>query len=178
MSALSSSESKLYAIFRTSMGTMEVLLFEKEVPKTVSNFVGLATGQKEWVDPRTRERTRRPLYNRTIFHRVIPDFMIQGGDPLGNGRGGPGYRFEDEFHPQLRHDRPGILSMANAGPNTNGSQFFITEVPTPWLDGKHSVFGVVVEGLEVVSKIARVDRGAGDKPLVDVVLEEVEIIRR
>ncbi len=170
-------EGKLYAVFHTSMGDIVVELFEKRAPMTVSNFVNLAMGTKTWTDPRTGEQVRKPLYDGTIFHRVIPQFMIQGGDPLGRGTGGPGYRFQDEFHPELRHDRPGILSMANAGPNTNGSQFFITEVPTPHLDDRHSVFGVTVRGLDVVKRIARTPRDRMDRPLEPVVLEKVEIIR-
>ena len=167
----------LYATLKTSMGDIVVLLFEDKAPKTVENFVGLATGTKEWMDPKTGERVKRPLYNGTIFHRVIPNFMIQAGDPLGNGTGGPGYRFADEFNPDLKHSKPGIVSMANAGPNTNGSQFFITEQATPWLDGRHSVFGEVVKGEEVVHAIAAVPRNPRDRPLKDVVLNEVVISR-
>jgi len=167
----------LYATIKTSMGDIVVLLFEEKAPKTVENFVALATGAKEWTDPKTGQRVKRPLYDGTIFHRVIPDFMIQGGDPLGNGTGGPGYRFEDEFHPDLKHSKAGILSMANAGPNTNGSQFFITLKATPWLDGKHSVFGRVIKGEEVVSAIAKVPRNPGDRPTKDVVIREVVISR-
>jgi peptidyl-prolyl cis-trans isomerase A (cyclophilin A) len=167
----------LYATMKTSMGDIVLVLFEDKAPKTVANFVGLATGTKEWTDPKTGQPVKRPFYNGTTFHRVIPGFMIQGGDPLGNGRGGPGYRFEDEFHPELKHSKPGILSMANAGPNTNGSQFFITVVPTPPLDGKHAVFGEVVKGQEVVSAIVTTPRGANDKPVKDVVLKEVVISR-
>jgi peptidyl-prolyl cis-trans isomerase A (cyclophilin A) len=167
----------LYATFKTSMGDIVVRLFEDKAPKTVANFVGLATGAKEWTDPKTRAKVKRPLYNGTIFHRVIPNFMIQGGDPLGRGTGGPGYTFPDEFHPELRHNKPGILSMANAGPNTNGSQFFITHGPTPHLDNRHSVFGEVVQGQEVVVAIGSVPRGPGDRPQKDVVLKEVVISR-
>jgi peptidyl-prolyl cis-trans isomerase A (cyclophilin A) len=167
----------LYAALKTSMGTIVVRLFEDKAPKTVENFTGLATGTKEWTDPKTGQKAKRPLYNGTIFHRVIPNFMIQGGDPLGRGTGGPGYKFADEFSPDLKHNKPGILSMANAGPNTNGSQFFITTVPTPHLDGRHSVFGEVVKGQEVVVAIGNVPRGSGDRPLKDVVLEEVVISR-
>jgi peptidyl-prolyl cis-trans isomerase A (cyclophilin A) len=167
----------LYATLKTSMGIIVVRLFEDKAPKTVENFVGLATGTKEWTDPKTGQKVKRPLYNGTIFHRVIPNFMIQGGDPLGRGTGGPGYKFADEFSPDLKHNKAGILSMANAGPNTNGSQFFITTVPTPHLDGRHSVFGEVVKGLDVVVAIGNVPRGPGDRPLKDVVLEEVVISR-
>ena len=167
----------LYATLKTSMGDIVVLLFEDKAPKTVENFVGLATGTKEWMDPKTGERVKRPLYNGTIFHRVIPNFMIQAGDPLGNGTGGPGYRFADEFNPDLKHSKPGIVSMANAGPNTKGSQFFITEQATPWLDGRHSVFGEVVKGEELVHAIAAVPRNPRDRPLKDVVHNEVVISR-
>jgi peptidyl-prolyl cis-trans isomerase A (cyclophilin A) len=167
----------LYATLKTSMGDIVVLLYEERAPKTVANFVDLATGAKEWTDPKTREKVKRPLYNGTILHRVIPGFMIQGGDPLGNGTGGPGYRFDDEFHPDLKHSKPGILSMANAGPNTNGSQFFITHKATPWLDGRHTVFGEVVKGQNVVDGIANVSRDARDRPIKDIVLQEVIISR-
>jgi len=167
----------LYATLKTNMGDIVIQLFEDKAPKTVGNFVALATGAKEWTDPKTREKVKRPLYNGTIFHRVIPGFMIQGGDPLGNGTGGPGYRFEDEFNPELKHSKAGILSMANAGPNTNGSQFFITEKATPWLDGKHSVFGEVIKGQNVVDAIANVPRDMRDRPIKDVVLQEVVITR-
>src|SRR5690349_21107670 len=165
----------LYATIKTSMGDIVVHLFDDKAPKTVANFVDLATGKKEWTDPKTGQKTSAPLYNGTIFHRVIPDFMIQGGDPLGNGTGGPGYRFEDEFNPDLRHSKPGILSMANSGPNTNGSQFFITVKPTPWLDGRHTVFGEVVKGQEVVTAIANAPRGPNDKPVKDIVIKEIVV---
>ncbi len=167
----------LYATLTTSMGDILVRLFEDKAPKTVENFVGLATGAKEWTDPKTGEKVHRPLYNGTIFHRVIPGFMIQGGDPLGRGTGGPGYRFADEFSPELRHNKAGILSMANAGPNTNGSQFFITLAPTPHLDNHHSVFGEVVKGQDVAEAIANVPRDPRERPLKDVVLKEVVISR-
>ncbi len=167
----------VYATLKTSMGDIVVHLFEDKAPKTVANFIGLATGTKEWTDPKTGEKVKRPLYNGTIFHRVIPGFMIQGGDPLGNGTGGPGYKFEDEFSPELRHNKAGIMSMANAGPNTNGSQFFITYQATPFLDDKHSVFGEVVKGQEVVVAIANVPRDLRDRPIKDVVLKEVIVSR-
>jgi peptidyl-prolyl cis-trans isomerase A (cyclophilin A) len=165
----------LTATLRTSHGPIVVRLFPDHAPKTVRNFVELAQGSREWSDPRTRSATKRRLYDGTIFHRVIPDFMIQGGDPLGTGTGGPGYRFADEFHPDLGFDRPYLLAMANAGPGTNGSQFFITTVPTPWLTGKHTIFGEVIEGSKIVDAISRVKTGQGDRPATDVVLEQVEI---
>lgn len=169
---------KLYARFHTSMGNIVVELEEERAPNTVKNFVGLATGTQEWTDPKTGETKKGvPLYDGTIFHRVIEDFMIQGGCPLGAGRGNPGYRFADEIHPALKHTGPGILSMANSGPNTNGCQFFITEKATPWLDGKHAVFGRTVAGLENVPKITRVPQGPGNKPLTDVKLVRLEIFR-
>ncbi len=168
----------LFARFVTTMGTIIVRLEEEKAPKTVRNFVGLATGSQEWVHPRSGEKSNgKPLYSGTVFHRVIVDFMIQGGCPLGQGIGGPGYNFADEFHRDLRHDGPGVLSMANAGPGTNGSQFFITEKETSWLDGRHSVFGKVVAGLDLIGKIARVPRGANDKPKDAVTLERVEVFR-
>ena len=169
---------QLYARFVTSMGTIVAQLEEQRAPNTVKNFVGLATGSQEWTDPSTGEAKQGvPLYNGTIFHRVIPDFMIQGGDPAGTGRGNPGYRFQDEFHPELRHTGPGILSMANSGPDSNGCQFFITERATPHLDNKHSVFGSVVAGLELVPKITRVPCGGANRPVQNVVLQRVEIFR-
>jgi peptidyl-prolyl cis-trans isomerase A (cyclophilin A) len=167
----------LYATFKTSMGDVVVQLFEDKAPKTVANFVGLASGTREWTDPKTGDKVKRPLYNGTIFHRVIPGFMIQGGDPLGNGTGGPGYKFEDEFNPDLRHTKGGILSMANAGPNTNGSQFFITLGPTLHLDNRHSVFGEVIKGQEVIVAIGNAARDARDRPTKDVILKEVVISR-
>lgn len=167
----------LYAIFETNQGEFVAKLEEEKTPKTIDNFVGLATGQKEYTDPRSDKKSTEPLYDGTIFHRVIPDFMIQGGDPLGRGTGGPGYRFEDEFHPELRHSEAGVLSMANAGPNTNGSQFFITLVPTPWLDKRHSVFGKVVKGLDVVKSIGETETGANDRPKKEIRIEKLRIVR-
>jgi peptidyl-prolyl cis-trans isomerase A (cyclophilin A) len=167
----------LTATLTTSRGPIVVRLFPDHAPKTVRNFVELAAGSREWSDPRTRQVTNRRLYDGTIFHRVIPDFMIQGGDPLGTGTGGPGYRFADEFHPDLAFDRPYLLAMANAGPGTNGSQFFITTVPTPWLTGKHTIFGEVIEGSKVVDDISRVKTDHSDRPTKDVVLEQVEIAK-
>ena len=169
--------SGLYAKFTTSEGSFTARLFEQEVPNTVANFAGLADGSKPWLDPVTKQEMRRPFYNGLIFHRIIEGFVIQGGCPSGNGMGGPGYRFGDEFHPTLRHDRPGILSMANSGPNTNGSQFFITLAPTPHLDDRHSVFGEVVEGLDVIDKIGKVATGRMDRPVTDVVIERIDVER-
>jgi len=166
-----------YARFETSLGQFTVRLFEEEAPRTVANFTGLVEGTREWTHPGTQAREKRPYYDGLLFHRVIDGFMLQGGDPLGQGYGGPGYTFEDEFHPALRHSKAGILSMANAGPNTNGSQFFITLAPTPHLDGRHSVFGEVVEGLDVVKKIGKVPTNRQDRPLEDVVMRKVTIER-
>ncbi len=146
---------EMYATLKTSMGDIVVKLLPEKAPKTVDNFVGLAEGTREWTDPRTGQKVKTPLYDGTVFHRVIPEFMIQGGDPLGTGSGGPGYRFADEIGPDNRFDRPGKLAMANAGPNTNGSQFFITEVATPHLDRGHTIFGETVKGQDLVAKIAR-----------------------
>src|SRR5689334_6173192 len=167
-----------YAHFTTSEGNFTARLYDAETPKTVANFTGLADGSKEWTDPRSGQRVKQPYYNGTVFHRVIDGFMIQGGDPLGQGTGGPGYNFADEFHPKLRHSKAGILSMANRGPNTNGSQFFITLAPTPHLDDRHTVFGEVVEGMDVVSKIGSTPTGDRDRPLKDIVIQSVTIERR
>jgi peptidyl-prolyl cis-trans isomerase A (cyclophilin A) len=166
-----------YAVFDTSEGSFTIRLFEKEAPKTVANFVGLAEGTKEWKDPATGQKQSGPYYNGVTFHRVIDGFMIQTGDRLGTGTGGPGYNFADEFHPSLRHSRAGILSMANAGPNTNGSQFFITLGPTPHLDNRHSVFGEVTEGIDVVKRIGSVPTGRGDRPVKAVVINSIAINR-
>jgi peptidyl-prolyl cis-trans isomerase A (cyclophilin A) len=168
----------LQAHFTTSEGSFTVRLFDSEVPNTVANFVGLAEGTKEWTDPKSGKKVKRPYYDGLVFHRVIDGFMIQGGDPLGTGTGGPGYKFADEFHPTLRHSKAGILSMANAGPNTNGGQFFITLVPTPWLDNRHSVFGEVVDGMDVVQKIGSTPTSKpGDRPLKPIAIERVTISR-
>lgn len=166
-----------YAIFETSQGNIVVKLFEKEAPKTVENFIGLAEGTKEFTDENTGKKVKKNFYDGLIFHRVIPQFMIQGGCPQGSGRGGPGYRFADEFHPSLSHSKAGKLSMANAGPGTNGSQFFITVAPTPWLDNKHTVFGEVVEGQDVADKISKVARDSSDRPKTPVVMNKVLIER-
>ena len=167
----------LTATLQTSQGRVVIRLFPDHAPKTVRNFVELAEGGRQWTDPRTGRASTSKLYDGTIFHRVIPDFMIQGGDPLGTGTGGPGYKFADEFHPDLRFDRPYLLAMANAGPGTNGSQFFITVVPTPWLNGKHTIFGEVIEGADVVDRISRVKTGSQDRPVEDVTIESVTIDR-
>jgi peptidyl-prolyl cis-trans isomerase A (cyclophilin A) len=166
-----------YAHFDTSEGKFTIRLFVKEAPNTVANFVGLAEGTKEWTDPATGQKGKGPYYDGVIFHRVIRGFMIQGGDRLGQGTGGPGYKFADEFHPKCRHDKAGILSMANRGPNTNGGQFFITLGPTPHLDNRHSVFGEVVEGLDVVKRIGTVPTGGQDRPVTPVVMNKVTIER-
>jgi peptidyl-prolyl cis-trans isomerase A (cyclophilin A) len=167
----------LYAKFDTSIGEFVCILYSDETPKTVANFVGLADGSKEFVDQKTGAKTKRAFYDGIIFHRVIPNFMIQGGDPTGTGMGGPGYKFEDEFHKNLKFDKPGRLAMANSGPNTNGSQFFITTAATPWLDGNHSIFGQVVEGQNIVEKISTVERDGMDRPLKEVVMKNVTIIK-
>lgn len=167
-----------YAVFTTSEGNFTVHLFDQEAPKTVENFVGLASGTKEWTDPRSNKKVKQPYFDGIIFHRVIEGFMIQGGDPLGQGIGGPGYTFADEFHPKLRHNKAGILSMANRGPNTNGGQFFITLGPTPHLDDRHSVFGEVVEGMDVIQKIGSTATDGRDRPVKDIVIRSVKIEKR
>ncbi len=165
------------ATLHTTLGDIKINLFQDQAPKTVRNFVGLADGSKEWTNPKTNAKASEPLYDGTIFHRVIPGFMIQGGDPLGTGTGGPGYRFEDEFHGELTFDRPYLLAMANSGPGTNGSQFFITVAPTAWLNRKHSIFGEVAdqESRDVVDAIAAVPTGGQDRPKENVVINSVTI---
>jgi peptidyl-prolyl cis-trans isomerase A (cyclophilin A) len=167
----------LYATFDTTEGQVVVKLFTKDAPKTVENFVGLATGEKEWTHPGTRQKQAGvPLYDGTLFHRCIADFMVQGGDPLGRGTGGPGYQFEDEFQSGRRFDKKGLLAMANAGPGTNGSQFFITVVPTPWLNNRHTIFGEVIKGQEVMDRVANeIAKGPGDRPKVDVKIKKLTI---
>jgi peptidyl-prolyl cis-trans isomerase A (cyclophilin A) len=164
-----------YAVFETSKGDITCVLYPDKAPETVANFIGLATGTKEWLDPVTGEKTKRPLYDGTIFHRVIPNFMIQGGDPLGSGYGGPGYQFKDEFDKSLDFSRPGMLAMANSGPDTNGSQFFITTVPTTWLNNIHTIFGKVMIGQEVIDAIYLVDRDMNDKPIEPIVIKKIAI---
>ena len=167
------------ATIHTNKGDIKINLFDLQAPKTVRNFTGLAEGTQEWTDPRVRAKSTAALYDGTIFHRIIPGFMIQGGDPLGTGTGGPGYRFDDEFHPELTFDRPYLLAMANAGPNTNGSQFFITVAPTTWLNFKHSIFGEVADqpSRDVVDAIAGVATGPNDRPREDVVISSITIER-
>lgn len=169
-------EGQLVAILHTNLGDVEVELYEDRAPNTVANFVGLAMGTKTWRDPETGELRRDPYYDGVIFHRIIKNFMIQGGDRTGTGRGGPGYQFADEFHPELRHTGPGILSMANAGPGTNGSQFFICEVATPHLDGRHAVFGKARDE-DLVVKIASVPTARGDRPVDPVTINKVTVKR-
>jgi len=169
----------LLAHFTTSEGNFTARLFDADAPNTVANFTGLADGSKEWTDPRSGRKVSQPYFNGTVFHRVIDGFMIQGGDPLGQGTGGPGFTFADEFHPKLRHSKAGMLSMANRGPNTNGGQFFITLAATPWLDDKHSVFGEVVEGMDVVKKIGGTATSKpGDRPLKPITVESVTIEKK
>ena len=165
-----------YAVFDTTLGEITCELYPDQAPITVQNFVGLAQGTKEFTDPQTRERTKRPFYDGLTFHRVIPKFMIQGGCPLGSGMGGPGYKFQDEFSDDLSFDRPGRLAMANAGPGTNGSQFFITVAPTSWLNKHHTIFGQVVKGQDVVNKIVNTPRGPNDRPIAAVVMKAVKIV--
>ena len=167
----------VHAEFVTTEGSFTVRLFDEEVPNTVANFVGLAEGTKEWTDPRTRQKVTARYYDGIVFHRVIEGFMIQGGDPLGQGVGGPGYDFADEFHPSLRHAKAGMLSMANRGPNTNGGQFFITLAATPHLDNKHSVFGEVTAGMNIVRRIGSTPVGRQDRPVKDITILSVAITR-
>ncbi|HEV2178281.1 MAG TPA: peptidylprolyl isomerase [Terriglobia bacterium] len=166
----------LYAVLETTLGEITCQLFPEKTPKTVANFIGLAEGTVEFTDPQTRQRLRRRYYDGLVFHRVIPNFMIQGGCPLGTGTGGPGYKFEDEFAKDVGFDRPGKLAMANSGPNTNGSQFFITVAPTDWLNRKHTIFGEVVQGQHVVNKISAVPRDRHDRPATPVVLNSLKIV--
>jgi peptidyl-prolyl cis-trans isomerase A (cyclophilin A) len=169
----------LYAHFTTSVGNFTARLFDAETPATAANFSGLAEGTKEWTDPRSGRKVKQPYFNGTIFHRVIAGFMIQGGDPLGQGTGGPGYTFADEFNPKLRHSKAGILSMANRGPDTNGGQFFITLAATPWLDDKHTVFGEIVDGMDVVKKIGSTPTSKpGDRPVKPITIESVTIEKK
>lgn len=168
----------LYAVIDTTLGSVEVKLFPNHAPKTVENFVGLAEGTREWTHPRTGTKSTDKLYDGTVFHRVISGFMIQGGDPLGQGTGGPGYKFGDEFHPELSFDRPYLLAMANSGPGTNGSQFFITVGPTTWLNRKHTIFGEVSSGSDVVDKIATTEVDGSDRPRQEVKINSVTIERR
>lgn len=167
----------MIAKFETNRGTFKIKLFHEKAPKTVENFVGLAEGTKEFTDPSTGAKTKKPFYDGLIFHRVIPNFMIQGGDPKGNGTGGPGYQFGDEIVADLKHDKPGILSMANAGPGTNGSQFFVTVAKTPWLDGKHTVFGEVIEGMDVVMAISTA-KASQDRPVEPITIKTLKIERQ
>ncbi|MFG2455005.1 peptidylprolyl isomerase [Streptomyces sp. NPDC048512] len=169
-----------YATLKTNHGDIVVRLFQEHAPRTVKNFVELAKGERQWTDPNSGQPSNEPLYDGTVFHRVIEGFMIQGGDPLGNGTGGPGYKFADEFHPDLAFTKPYLLAMANAGPGTNGSQFFITLGSTPWLTGKHTIFGEVTEeaGKKVVDAIGTTETNARDRPMKDVVVEKVVIETR
>ncbi len=171
---------EIFATLNTSLGKIVIQLYPEQAPETVANFVDLAEGNRTWIDPRTGQKSDQPLYNGTIFHRVIDQFMIQGGDPLGTGTGGPGYQFNDEFHPDLKFNRPYLLAMANAGPGTNGSQFFITlnVANTQHLTGRHTIFGKVIEGTDVVDRIGKVPTGPSDRPKEDVVLQSVTIERR
>lgn len=170
-------EGELRATFNTSMGKFTAKLFEDVAPNTIANFVGLATGQQAWTDPNTGSEGEGPLYNGVIFHRIIENFMLQGGDPTGTGRGGPGYKFGDECNAAATHKGAGILSMANSGPNSNGSQFFVTLRATPHLDGKHTVFGEVIEGQDIVAAIGAVDTDPRDRPLTPVTIESISVSR-
>jgi peptidyl-prolyl cis-trans isomerase A (cyclophilin A) len=174
-SKMAASGKPLWVTMKTSLGDITIELYSKDAPKTVTNFVGLATGEKEWTDPRTGEKSKKPLYDGVIFHRVIPGFMIQGGDPTGTGRGDPGYRFEDEFQSGRKFDRTGLLAMANSGPNTNGCQFFITTSTPAHLNNRHTIFGEVIAGYDVVEKISQVPRNRADKPDLDVVIKSMVV---
>jgi peptidyl-prolyl cis-trans isomerase A (cyclophilin A) len=169
-----------YATLNTTEGNIVIKLFSDHAPKTVANFVELATGMREWTDPTNMKPTRRPLYDGTIFHRVIPNFMIQGGDPLGNGYGGPGFEFADEFHPDLIFNKPYLVAMANSGPNTNGSQFFITVAKTPWLNQKHTIFGKVEDrkSKKVVDTIVNMKTGENDLPIKTINIKSVSVLYR
>jgi peptidyl-prolyl cis-trans isomerase A (cyclophilin A) len=169
---------ELIATLHTTLGSIDIRLFPEQAPQTVGNFVGLAEGSREWRDPRSGQKTTAPLYHGTVFHRVIDGFMIQGGDPLGTGTGGPGYQFADEFDPSLRFDRPYLLAMANAGPGTNGSQFFITVGPTPHLNNRHTIFGEVIQGQNVVDQISAAETDRRDRPVKEIVIDSVTIDRR
>jgi peptidyl-prolyl cis-trans isomerase A (cyclophilin A) len=169
---------QLFATLHTTAGDVQVRLLPDHAPKTVRNFVELAEGSREWTDPRSGQASTAPLYDGTVLHRVISGFMIQGGDPLGTGTGGPGYKFADEFHPELGFTKPYLLAMANAGPGTNGSQWFITVAPTEWLTGKHTIFGEVIEGVDVIDQIAATATDARDRPVQDIVVQSVTIDRR
>jgi peptidyl-prolyl cis-trans isomerase A (cyclophilin A) len=169
---------EIFATLHTNQGDIEIKLFPDHAPKTVLNFVELSEGARQWTDPRTRDKSSAPLYDGTVFHRVIDGFMIQGGDPLGNGMGGPGYQFADEFHPELAFTQPYLLAMANSGPGSNGSQFFITVAPATWLTHKHTIFGEVTKGTDVVDAIATAPTGRGDRPAQDIVINSVAIERR
>jgi len=165
------------AIIETSQGKFVVKLYPEKAPETVANFTGLAEGTKEWTDPATGQKVKKPFYDGLIFHRVIPNFMIQGGCPLGRGTGGPGYQFKDEIVEGLTFNRPGLLAMANAGPGTNGSQFFITTAATPWLNGLHTIFGEVTEGQDIVTAIGNSPRGPSDQPATPIVIKKVTIVK-
>jgi peptidyl-prolyl cis-trans isomerase A (cyclophilin A) len=169
---------ELIATLRTTLGSVVIRLFPRQAPQTVENFVGLAEGTKQWTDPQSGRKSATPLYNGTIFHRVIDGFMIQGGDPLGTGTGGPGYNFGDEFDPSLRFDRPYLLAMANAGPGTNGSQFFVTVSPQPHLNDRHTIFGEVIDGRDVVDRISAAETDRRDRPVKEIVIDSVTIDRR
>jgi len=179
MSTPSAEITQATAIMKTSKGDITIELFPKSAPKTVANFIGLSKGTLDWTDPKSGQKVSgKSLYNGTIFHRVIKDFMIQGGDPLGTGTGGPGYKFEDEFDNSLNFSEPYMLAMANSGPTTNGSQFFITVIPTTWLNNKHTIFGKVTKGQEIVDAIISAPTSAGDKPITDIKIIGIDIVEK